>query len=195
MNSPQVPLRKIRPRRRGALILAAAAIALALGMAVGHLKSHPPESSEGSPEAAARLQTLTLNTPTGKPEPLAQWQGKIRVLNFWATWCPPCREEIPALSRTQTKLAGKGVQFLGIAVDSADNVRDFIQEAVRETPLTYPLLIASPEAIESLKALGNRQGGLPFTVILDRQGQIRYARLGGLDESKLERLLAPLLTP
>ena len=142
-----------------------------------------------NPEAAARLQALVLHAPDGQAITLNQWQGKVRVFNFWATWCPPCRQEIPALSRIQEKLAGNGVQLVGIALDSQDSVREF--SALVHIP--YPLLLASPEAIEILKALGNRQGALPFTVVLDRQGQIRYAGAGSLDEERASHILAPLL--
>ena len=189
MESPTTPPRHSARWPRTAAIAAVALAALGLGMVAGHFSAHPPAGAEASPEAATKLQALILDTPAGRPVALAQWQGKVRVLNFWATWCPPCRQEIPALSRIQEKMGGNGVQLVGIAVDSQENIRDF----AAETQVSYPLLVASPETVEALQALGNRQGSLPFTVILDRQGQIRYARAGSLNEEGLERLLTPLL--
>ncbi|MDE2584115.1 MAG: TlpA family protein disulfide reductase [Betaproteobacteria bacterium] len=181
---------RAKPWARPLAIAAIALLALGLGMVAGHLANlRPPASPEASPEAAARLQALVLNSPDGQAIALSQWQDKVRVLNFWATWCPPCRQEIPALARIQEQFAANGVQLLGIALDSQDSVREFASQS----HIPYPLLLASPEAIETLTALGNHQGALPFTVILDRQGQIRYAGAGSLDEERITHLLAPLI--
>ncbi|HJW02503.1 MAG TPA: TlpA disulfide reductase family protein [Azospira sp.] len=189
MNKSSARLRA-KPWARLLTIAAIALLALGLGMVAGHLANL---RSPASPEAAARLEALVLNSPDGKAIALAQWQGKIRVVNFWATWCPPCRQEIPALARIQEKFAANGVQLVGIALDSRDSVREFASQSHTLYPFPYPLLLASPEAIETLTALGNHQGALPFTVILDRQGQIRYAGAGSQDEEQITHLLAPLI--
>ena len=189
-NTPSTPSRRSTPWIRATAIAAVALAALGLGLMTGHLSNRPPPASpEANSEASAGLQALVLHAPDGQAIALDQWQGKVRVFNFWATWCPPCRQEIPALSRIQEKLAGNGVQLVGIALDSQASVRAFAAHG----HIPYPLLLASPEAIEILKALGNRQGALPFTVVLDRQGQIRYAGAGSLDEERAGHILAPLL--
>lgn len=135
--------------------------------------------------AATRLLARTLPTATGTFQPLRQWQGKTLVVNFWATWCPPCREEMPAFSRLQTRLQEKNVQFVGIAIDTSDNVRKFAESV----PITYPLLIADAETIALAKQLGNPQLALPFTVIIGPDGTPQHTRLGSLGERELEHLL------
>ena len=110
-------------------------------------------------------------------------------MNFWASWCPPCREEIPGLIRIQQKLAANGLQVVGIAVDSVDKSR----QAATEMAIGYPILVAEVEIIELTRRLGNRAGGLPFTVVLDREGRLVTTHLGLLSEAQLERLVAPLL--
>ncbi len=107
------------------------------------------------------------------------------VVNFWATWCPPCREEIPYFSRLHTDYAAEGVQFVGIAADSAEAVRAF----TARTPLAYPSLVGGPGIIELSTELGNDAAGLPFTLILDRNAEPVAIRTGRLPEAELENLL------
>ncbi|HET7775782.1 MAG TPA: TlpA disulfide reductase family protein [Azospira sp.] len=173
---------------RLALAALLAATAFAAGLYFGQTAS-PPLPREAPPAAVAQLLQLQLPDMEGHPQALSQWQGKVRVINFWATWCPPCREEMPEFSRLQTDLGPQGVQFVGIAVDGADSVRDFS----RQTPVSYPLLLATPEAVANLKALGNSLGGLPFTLVVDRQGRARHIRLGGLDGNELAAIIKGLL--
>jgi thiol-disulfide isomerase/thioredoxin len=109
-------------------------------------------------------------------------------VNFWATWCPPCRKEIPAFSAMSTKYRDKGVQFVGISIDTADNVRNF-QTA---NAVSYPLVIASPSVVGLTEALGNTSQALPFTVIVTREGRIGLVKLGTLSEDELDRKLAEL---
>ena len=98
------------------------------------------------------------------------------VVNFWATWCAPCREEMPEFVRAQAELGGKGLQFVGIAVDQADKVRQFAEEI----GLNYPALIGGYGAMELSKSLGNQLMALPFTVIVDRAGRVAHTQLGPL---------------
>lgn len=135
--------------------------------------------------AAATLAELTLPTADGEPTHIGQWRGKTLVINYWATWCPPCREEMPLFSRLQTENATNGVQFVGIAVDNAANVLDFS----RHTPSSYPLLIASPESLKLAKTLGNTAGSLPFTIVIGADGTLRDTRIGGLDEQEIRKML------
>ncbi len=125
----------------------------------------------------------------GKKNRISDWQGKVVVVNFWATWCAPCREEVPALVRTQVKLGPKGLQIVGIALDELERVKPFAVEM----GVNYPILLAGVEGLELVRAAGNEIGALPFTVFIDRSGKVIKAELGGVNEEKLEKLILPLL--
>jgi thiol-disulfide isomerase/thioredoxin len=125
----------------------------------------------------------------GHMQPLAQWRGKILVVNFWATWCAPCREEIPALIEVQEELATKGAQIVGIAIDQPDKVRPY----AAEMRINYPILVGELDAMELTRAAGNAVGGLPFTVIVDRRGDIAGTVSGRVTAEKLRAMLGPLL--
>ncbi|MGB3289492.1 MAG: TlpA disulfide reductase family protein [Burkholderiaceae bacterium] len=117
---------------------------------------------------------------------LDSYLGKPLVLNFWATWCPPCVKEMPDLDALHQKHTQ--VQFVGLAVDTAVNVRKF-GEKVR---VSYPLLIAGHGGIKLMRDLGNKNGGLPFTVIFDKDGRISRQILGQVKPEELERYLGEL---
>lgn len=163
------------------------AVALAAA-AAGYLVSHMQQVFPADPAAAKQLLALNLPDSNGKPQSIEQWQGKILVVNFWATWCPPCREEMPGFSRLQNKFSGNGVQFVGIGIDSEDKIREFS----KLTPVSYPLLVGSPGLMGILTQLGNAAGGLPYTVILGREGDLRQTRLGEWKEADLQAVLAKL---
>ncbi len=118
-----------------------------------------------------------------QPVKFASYLGKPVVLNFWATWCPPCVKEMPDLEALHQKHAG--VNFVGLAVDTASNVTKFGEKV----QVSYPLLIAGHEGIGLMRGLGNKQGGLPFTVVFDAQGAIKREFLGLVDPEVLDRLL------
>jgi thiol-disulfide isomerase/thioredoxin len=133
---------------------------------------------------------LVLTGLDAKPQNLAQWRGKILVINYWATWCHPCREEMPGFSRLQEKFRDKGVQFVGISIDDAAKIIEF----QKETPVSYPLLIGSMEIMKSSADLGNTRQALPFTAVFDREGRLAATKLGRLSESELERQLKDLIS-
>lgn len=172
--------------RRAALVAIAAIAAGAAGFGVHRLlRSH-----SATPAVIPKnLHQLSLPDLAGKPQSLAQWRNKVLLVNFWATWCEPCREEVPALIKMQSAHAGKGLQIVGISVDSVDKVLDFSLKF----KINYPLLIAGYEVVELLRQLGNKAGSLPFTVILDRDSNIVTTHLGGLNEDELEKLLSKAL--
>ena len=145
----------------------------------------PPASAIGP----AALFATALPDLDGKVQPIGRWQGRIVVLNFWATWCAPCRREIPAFMRVRRKFADKGVEFVGIAIDTVKNVSAY----AREMGLDYPILVSEDAGMVLANRAGDTSEGLPYTVIVDRDGRIRTAHLGPYTEDVLEQRLLSLL--
>lgn len=143
----------------------------------------------GEGGAADVVMATRLTDLQGQSQPLSQWRGKVLVVNFWATWCAPCREEIPAFVRLQDKYRAQGLQFVGIAIDRRDPVLAF----VREFGINYPVLLGGIETIEMSRHAGNRAGTLPFTLIFDRAGKIVATEVGGVKEAQLQAIIALLL--
>jgi thiol-disulfide isomerase/thioredoxin len=168
-----------------ALLVLAAVSALAAGFWLH------PWNNGGALESGdvAQLMAASLPDVEGKSQALAQWQGKVMVVNFWATWCRPCLEEIPEFIRMQEKLGNQGLQFVGIAIDDTIKVREF----ALKYRMNYPVLIGEMGAIELARVAGNKHGGLPFTVIVDRRGRLIGTELGGLNEQKLTAIIQPAM--
>ena len=124
-----------------------------------------------------------------QPQALRQWQGKVLVVNFWAPWCPPCRQEIPDFIRLQDRLGKQGLQFVGIALDELDKVSAFVDES----GINYPILLGNTNVAALSRNAGNRLGGLPYTVLFNRQGNAIATLTGGVTEARLDALLQPLL--
>lgn len=122
----------------------------------------------------------------GQPIDSSQWTGQVLVLNFWASWCPPCIQDLPILVAAQQQFADAGVRVVGIAVDRPEDAREF----VTRYPVNYPILIADVEAIALSKRLGNRVEGLPFTAVVDRRGRRLWGQVGGLWEREQDLLAA-----
>jgi thiol-disulfide isomerase/thioredoxin len=172
-------------RLRWLAVVVAGALALAAGIYFGqrHL------GGDGAGRDGGPLLAIALPDTDGKEQPLGQWKGKVLVVNFWATWCAPCREEMPEFVRVQAEMGPKGLQFVGIAVDQADKVKQF----AAEIKLNYPALIGGYGAMELSKTLGNNLMALPFTVILDRSGRVVHTQLGPLREERLRAIVAQLI--
>ena len=161
-------------------------IAVAVGVTAGMLAYPRWRSKPALPELAiAGLFDLQLNDAGGKAYAFDAWRGKTLVVNFWATWCPPCREEMPAFSRISENFFARGVQFVGVALDSAANVSNFAQQF----PVSYPLLIAETDGIELSRQLGNSHSALPYTLVIAPNGQVVLKQLGRVSEAELEKLL------
>lgn len=179
---------------RHALIIAAVATLAAMA---GYFAARPqpdllpPPESAPTADAPARLLALTLPDSGGHPQPISQWKGKVLVANFWATWCPPCQEEMPEFSRLSRKYALNGVQFVGISIDSADKVKAF----EKDNEISYPLLISNLETLDLSSDLGNRAKALPFTVILRPDGSVQQVKLGKFVTADLEKALQAALQP
>lgn len=143
-----------------------------------------PQASK--PDASAGvIYTASFNDVDGKSQSLGQWQNKLLVINFWATWCAPCREEMPIFAKLQQRLAPNGVQFVGIAADSRLNVVNFSLK----TPVQYPLFPSESGAIDFSKRLGNRLGLLPHTVVVAPGGEVVYTKLGQIVEADFMAIL------
>ena len=170
-------------RRREFLILGGVGVvAAAAGMLVGPMVLQ-------SRSGASELLSARFSDLSGTVRTLGEWNGKILVCNFWATWCPPCVEEVPLLARTRGRYVDKGVEVVGIAIDSAKNVAKFL----RSMNVEYPQLIGGADGLDLLRKLGNKAGGLPFTVILDRSGSVAETKLGAYKGPELESTLLRLI--
>ena len=168
----------------GAFLLVAAVAGVA-----GYYFNQKSASTRATEAAAEKLLLAPLSDLNGKPQTLSHRRGKVMVVNFWATWCSPCREEIPALMRVQRKNVANGVEVVGIAIDNVAKVRDF----AAEMSIDYSLLIGGFEILATSNDLGNRAGVLPFTVVLNRAGKVAYTHAGAMTESSLDMVLVPLL--
>lgn len=124
-----------------------------------------------------------------KTRDVKEWDGQVLMINFWATWCPPCRKEIPAFIDVQEKYKDKGFKIIGIALDEKQAVIDFTDPM----DVNYPILLAEQEGITLTKAYGNRLGVLPFTVIVDRKGNIVHRLRNELTFEQVESMIKPLL--
>ena len=177
---------------KAGLWLIAAGFTLAIGTAYWGMstisgKNHGTISAReisAEPVFAASFKDLD-----DKLQPLGQWRGKVMVLNFWAPWCPPCREEIPDFIKLQDKYRERGLVFVGLALDEKSKVQVFVDEA----GINYPILLGEMDAVDLARKIGNHLGGLPFTVIIDRNGRIAASEIGGLSMARTESLVAPLL--
>lgn len=166
------------------ILSAVGAAAAAAGLLIGARIIAPSDDT-----AAGALRSARLTDLDGKSRSLREWDGRVLVCNFWATWCPPCREEIPILMTARDKLRGSGVEFIGIAIDQADKVAEF----VRKIKISYPVLLADAAGIELVRKLGNPTGGLPFTLILDKQGAIGHRHIGIVTQQGIEAQVATVL--
>jgi thiol-disulfide isomerase/thioredoxin len=169
----------------GGVALLAAAIGYKIGF-IDKTKEAPP----GVTASAAAIMALPLTDLAGQPQRLEQWRGRILVLNYWATWCAPCRDEMPGFSRLHEKYQSKGIQFVGISIDDADKIIEF----QKQTPVSYPLLIGDMNTMAKSAEIGNSRQALPFTAVFDRQGNLAMSKLGRWSEADLEPKLNELIS-
>lgn len=155
---------------------------LCLGTLASVLCASPMAAAEPAPQA---LWNTNLPDATGHSQALSHYRGHPLVINFWASWCDPCVEEMPALSKLQAQNARKGVQFIGIGIDSASNIDAFL----KRVKVAYPVYVAGFGGADLARAFGNSAGGLPYTVIVDSHGEVRYSRLGRVDPVALQHEL------
>lgn len=166
----------------------------ALGFYIGHRLEHQIRSADNDGPALELVApdvrpAFTLPDTAGESRSIQEWDGKVLVVNFWATWCPPCREEIPEFIALQKKYASRGLQFVGIAIDETEAVLPFVQEV----GVNYPILLGQLSGIDLSREYGNRWGALPFTAVVDRQGRIVSIKGGALTGHELEQKVLPYL--
>lgn len=148
--------------------------------------AHPPVQKATLAQASLNF---TLPDLEGKERSLSEWQDKVVLVNFWAPWCPPCRDEVPAFIELQEKYADRGFTIVGITVDTQENAQTFADTM----GINYPVLIAEEEGIDLAKQYGNRVGALPFSALLDSQGNIVFTHRNELTFEQAEQALSGLL--
>lgn len=140
------------------------------------------------PEAFWQLSYARLD---GQALPLSAFKGKPLVINFWATWCPPCVKELPLLDQFARRMAPQGWQVLGLASDQADAVKQFLQQS----PVDFHVALSDADGINLARQLGNTAGGLPFSVVIDAQGRVRTRKMGAIQEADFSKWVSDLASP
>ena len=178
--------------RSNLVIVAVAVLGAALGLFVSaHMDGLPDKPVPPGMtvlkvgDARADLELADLD---GQTRHLSEFDGKFVLLNFWATWCGPCREEMPLLDATDEKLADKDLRVVGVAIDDVEAVRDFL----KEYPVRYPVLISGEDQDASLR-YGDTKSVLPYSVLIGRDGRILAQRAGYFTEASLNGWLQPHL--
>jgi thiol-disulfide isomerase/thioredoxin len=190
------------PQARAALLLLTSGVAIWAGarlfqtLAPAPLRTAtaPDSMPEQEPQAGVQpdegiptaLPEFSLDDLGGKKTSVSQWRGRPLMINFWATWCAPCRREIPLLQSLHESRTAAGMEVIGIAVDYVDKVRDFKERY----KISYPLLVGEQEALDLTRRLGVETPAFPFTVFTDRRGRIVTLYLGELKRPVAEAILA-----
>jgi len=170
-------------KKAGLIFIAVAVLALGAGIiARGLLSSTGQTSAESLPD-------FSFADISGQLYSISEWQGKIRVINFWATWCGPCLKEIPEFIELQNYYADKGLQFIGIAIDDAESVESYLSTI----NINYPMLVGDMAAISLAHQRGNNNDAIPFTIIVNQQGHIIHQHAGEFSKEKILEVIAPLL--
>ena len=168
-----------RPAVVAAVGVALAALLAGLWMALQRYVPNAPGAS------AQPFFAQTFNDLDGQPQPMTQWEGQLVVVNFWATWCPPCVEEMPDLQRVHDEYRSRGVAVVGLGIDSPSALRRFRDDH----QLKLPLYAAGAAGSELGRTLGNGSGALPYTLLIDRKGRIVRAHLGQIRPAELRSWL------
>jgi len=147
----------------------------------------PAIGNEEAPETAAvePVPEFSLADINGTMRQLSDWQGKARLVNFWATWCAPCRREIPLLKKTQKEQAVNNIQVIGIAVDYPEEVQAYAEEA----QFNYPILVGQEDAMAAAEASGIDFIGMPFTMIIAPSGALLKTHIGEIVEAHIKKII------
>jgi len=189
----RLPISQTRGKATNLIIAAIGIIGLAAGIGVYSYLNQPDKPKTVSIKATTlvgskRPDFTLMDVDSGKHN-INEWDGKVLIVNFWATWCPPCRREIPAFIALQEKYASKGFTIVGVALDSKQAAIDYVDPM----GINYPILVGDTDGIAISQEYGNKLGVLPYTVIVDRQGIIRHTLAREVELDEAERLITPLL--
>jgi len=177
--------------RSNLIIVAVAILGACLGLVIGGRFPRPPLAATPAPPGVTVLRPgdtrvdLALPGLNGGQHRLSDWNGKLVLLNFWASWCGPCREEMPLLDRVGKHLAGQGFTVIGVAIDNTDAVKTFL----KKHPVDYPILLGEANAVDPSVVFGDRQGVLPYSVLIGRNGTILAQRAGSFTATTLTNWL------
>ncbi len=138
----------------------------------------------------SKRPAFELHDLEGKLRNIDEWNGKVLLINFWATWCPPCKKEMPAFIELHEQYQAQGFEILGIALDDKESVQDFVDTL----GVNYTVMPAEHKGIELSADYGNRIGALPFSVFIDRNGKIIATKAGELKKQQVEDIILPLLS-
>lgn len=169
--------------RRTVLLAAGVAVVAGLaGMLTARLVNDPGRQLAPATRPPA---DFTLPDPDGRSRRLSEWRGRHVLINFWASWCPPCRHELPMLAASQRRHGSDRLQVLGISLDDPKTLKDFLAK----TPLGFPTLMGEREAFGLMTAYGHARGSIPFSVLLGPDGQLLARKAGAFTEPELNALL------
>ena len=173
-------------RRQWIIIVAISLLALLAGVVTSQWIY---KTGLASDPAVKAFFANSWQAPDGKTVDTQKWQEKVLVVNFWASWCPPCVEEMPTLDKLQQEFLQQNVLFVGIGIDSPSNIREFLSN----TPVSYPIVIGGLEGSNLAKQLGNSQGALPYTIIINAKGKATYSKLGKISEDDIRNAIKSAL--
>ncbi len=184
----------MKASRKTALVYSAVAL---ISMAAGVFTAQWLEGSENTQGQVARQvgvpeirPDFSLSSLEGGKRSLSEWDGKIILLNFWATWCPPCRKEMPDFIELREQLKGKPFEVIGVAIDRAEPVQDFVDGIGVE----YPILLAELEGLTIMREYGNQLTTLPYTVVIDRNRKIIKTFRAEVTKEEVLEVIQPLLS-
>ncbi|OOG23204.1 thioredoxin [Thioalkalivibrio denitrificans] len=180
-----------------AILVLVATLAGMAGFGFYHFTGAPEAAPPTAPSLASHLNEIkgsqrpdfSLPDLDGDIRHISEWDGDVVLINFWATWCPPCIREMPAFVEVQETYGEQGVTIVAVAIDNEQDVRDFYETY----GLNFPVLLGETAGIAVSRDYGNRIGALPYSVLLDREGIIRFVKPGELHQETLEDELRPLL--
>lgn len=173
------------PAARRGVLVGAGLLALLGGIGLAWRRY---QTEAASPEAADLVWRQEVLTPSGAKMPLVSLRGRPLLINFWATWCPPCVKEMPELDAFAKAHSAQGWQVLGLAVDQSEAVKQFLTQ----TPVSFPIGIVGVDGLSLVRALGNPSGGLPYSVLFNAQGQIVQQKMGATTAAELTQWAAAI---
>ena len=180
-------------RQRTLLFVSVAVVAMAAGALTGLLLKGDPNTGAAGAGPATLIGSprppFTLGAADGQRVSADDFDGQVMLINFWATWCAPCREEMPMLNEVQAELGPAGLAIVGIALDDVARARAF----AAELGIDYTILVGAGDVMSTSLAYGNQAGVLPYTVLVDREGVVRWTYLGELKRDALMQKITPLL--